>query len=102
MVNLYVYVCGHKYLYIYIYIVFPAFMSYSFVYIYRFIVMYNSRGVHVHSRVRTFVFGLGTDCCKNSRICTNEFKNINTQAWRGIGVCADREIDTHARVKVYS
>jgi len=66
-------------IYIYIYIVIPVFMSYSFVYIYRFIVMYNSRGVDIHSRVRTYVFGLGTDCCKNSRIYTNEFKNINTQ-----------------------
>jgi len=64
--------------------------------------MYNSLGVAIHTWVRTYLFGLCTDCCKNSQICTNEFKSIDTQVWRGIGVCADREIDTHTRVKVYT
>ena len=64
--------------------------------------MYDSLGVAIHTSVRTYVFGLGTDCCKDSQICTNEFKNIGTQVWRGIGVCVDRGIDTHARVKVFT
>jgi len=75
-------------IYVYTSFVFPVFMSYLFVYIYRFSVMYNNLGVAIDNWVRTYVFGLGTDCCKNSQICTNEFKNINTQGWRGIGVCA--------------